>query len=199
MIWFASTTVVPIRLSRTRVDHGEVAARGELRTFYRLTAPLIVAYCLFIAIFGELIMNVVYGDKFASYGWVLALAALFRIFLYHGHLISLGLRALEMARPIFIGLAAAVPFALVVGTALTVWIGILGAMISMFGATAIWTVVWARAYFGSAQSRTDRSRRRESLPGLRESEGDFEGRRIDRRVPVVGLPTRDRPAVLGVP
>ena len=150
VIWFASTTVVPIRLSRTRVDHGEVAARGELRTFYRLTAPLIGAYCLFIAIFGEPIMGLVYGNKFAGYGWVIALAAAFRFFLYHGHLISLGLRALEMARPIFIGLAAAVPFALVIGTALTVSIGILGAMISMFGATAIWTAIWARAYFSSA-------------------------------------------------
>lgn len=147
VIWFATVNVVPLRLSRTRADHGEGAARAELRTFYRMSVPLVAGYCLITALLGEMILDLVYGSTYAGYGWVITAAALFRIFAYHGHLVALGLRSLEMTRPIFFGFAAAVPFSLIVGSILTASIGILGAIITMFGAATIWTIIWARAYF----------------------------------------------------
>ena len=69
-----------------------------------------------------------------------------RLFAYHSHLLSLGLRAFHQARWIFVGYSAAVPFSLAAGMILISLFGILGAIVAMLGSHAIWTGIWARAY-----------------------------------------------------
>ena len=147
VIWFAAGTALPIRLSRARAAEGELAARGELRRVFAASMPLVGAYCLVVAVFGGPILSIIFGPAYAPYGWVAAGAAAIRAFGFISHLLSIGLRALERTRSIFIGYAAAIPFSLVVGTILTVRFGIAGALAAIFGSHVIWTAIWARAYF----------------------------------------------------
>ena len=76
----------------------------------------------------------------------MAAAAVIRLFSFHSHLLSVGLRVQGQTRAIFVGYAAAVPFSLIIGTVLTVAFGIAGAMVAMFGSHVIWTAISLRAY-----------------------------------------------------
>lgn len=146
VIWFAVGTAVPIRLSRSRQRHGDHVARGDLLRLYGASIPVVGGYCLVAAVFGSPILGFLFGDAYAGFGWVVAAAAVIRLFSFHSHLLSVGLRVQGQTRAIFVGYAAAVPFSLIVGTILTVAFGIAGAMVAMFGSHVIWTTIWLRAY-----------------------------------------------------
>ena len=146
VIWFAVGTAVPIRLSRSRQRHGDDAARDDLLRLYGASIPIVGGYCLVAAVFGGPILGFLFGDAYAGFGWVVAAAAVIRLFSFHSHLLSVGLRVQGQTRAIFVGYAAAVPFSLIVGTILTVGFGIAGVMVALFGAHVIWTTIWLRAY-----------------------------------------------------
>lgn len=146
VIWFAAGTALPIQLSRARAVHGDRAARGELRRVYLLSAPVVGGFCLAAAILAGPILLLLYGDAYAGFGWVVAVASVFRFIGFHSHLLSIGLRARDQTRSIFVGYALAVPFSLTVGTILTVLFGIAGALVAMIVAQVIWTAIWFRAY-----------------------------------------------------
>ncbi len=146
VIWFAVGTAVPIQLSRSRQRHGDHAARGDLVRLYGASIPVVGGYCLVAAVFGGPILGLVFGDAYAAFGWVVAAAAVIRLFSFHSHLLSVGLRVQGQTRAIFVGYAAAVPFSLIVGIILTIVFGIAGAMVATFGSHVIWTTIWLRAY-----------------------------------------------------
>jgi len=152
VIWFAAGTALPIQLSRARAVRGDKAARGELWRVYLLSAPVVGGFCLVASILAGPILSFLYGDAYAGFGWVVAVASIFRFIGFHSHLLSIGLRARDQTRAIFVGYAFAVPFSLVVGTILTVLFGIAGALVAMIGAQLIWTAIWARAYFARTRS-----------------------------------------------
>ena len=146
VIWFAVGTAVPVQLSRSRQRHGDHVAHGDLLRLYAASIPVVAGYCLVAAIFGGPILAFLFGDAYAAFGWVVAAAAVIRLFGFHSHLLSVGLRVQGQTRAIFVGYAAAVPFSLIIGTMLTVAFGIAGVMVAMFGSHVIWTTIWFRAY-----------------------------------------------------
>jgi O-antigen/teichoic acid export membrane protein len=146
VLWFAVGTAVPIQLSRSRQRHGDHVARGDLLRIYAGSIPIVGGYCLVAAVFGGPLLGYLFEHDYAQYGWVVAAAALTRFLSFHSHLLSVGLRVHGQTRAIFVGYAAAVPFSLIVGSALTVAFGIAGAMVAIFGSHVIWTTIWARAY-----------------------------------------------------
>ena len=147
VIWFAAATALPIQLSRSRAKRGDQAARRELGSVYAVSMPVVAVYCLVAAVLAGPILTFLFGGAYAGYGWVVAAAAGIRLLGFHSHLLSLGLRVHQQTRWIFLGYGAAVPFSLVFGTILTIQFGIAGALLAMFGSHAIWTGIWARAYF----------------------------------------------------
>lgn len=152
VIWFAAGTALPIQLSRSRAVYGDLAAHGELRRVYLISAPVVAAFCVAATIFAGPILLLLYGDAYAGFGWVVAGAAIFRFIGFHSHLLSIGLRARDQTRPIFLGYALAVPFSLIIGSILTIMFGIAGALIAMIGAQLIWTMIWFRAYVARTRS-----------------------------------------------
>ena len=146
VIWFAVGNVLPIRLSRARASRGDAAARGELRSAYLGSMPVVGLYCLAASLLSGPILTFLFGDAYAGYGWVVAGAALIRFVGYHSHLLAIGLRAQHNTRPIFTGYVIAAPFSIVGGVALTSLFEIAGALVAMLAATLIWTAAWARAY-----------------------------------------------------
>jgi O-antigen/teichoic acid export membrane protein len=150
VLWFAVGTAFPIRLARTRVARGEMAAERELWRLYRFTIPVVAGYCLAASVVAELLLGLLYGGRYAGFGWVVAVGAIFRVIAYHAHLLSVGLRARRLTRPIFEGYAIGAPFSLLAGPILTAAFGIIGALGAMIGAALIWTAVWWRAYRAGA-------------------------------------------------
>jgi O-antigen/teichoic acid export membrane protein len=148
VIWFAAGNALPIQLSRSRAQRGDRAARGELRSVYAVSMPVVAAYSLAASVLAGPILSVLFGGSYSEYGWVVAAAAAIRFLGFHSHLLAIGLRAHQLTRWIFLGYVAAVPFSLIAGTVLTISLGIAGALVAMFVSNAIWTAVWARAYFG---------------------------------------------------
>jgi O-antigen/teichoic acid export membrane protein len=147
VIWFAVGTALPIQLSRSRAQRGDKAARGELRSVYALSMPVVAAYCLAAAVLAGPILAFLFGGAYSGYGWVVVAAAGIRFLGFHSHLLSIGLRVHQRTRSIFVGYAAAVPFSLVIGMILTIRFGIAGALLAMLGSHVIWTGIWAHAYF----------------------------------------------------
>ena len=155
VIWFAVGNVLPIRLSRARAERGDAAARGELRSAYLGSVPVVGAYCLLAAVLAGPLLSLLFGEAYAGFGWVVAGISVIRFIGYHSHLLAIALRAQHNTRPIFLGYVVAAPFSIVAGIILTIQWELAGAIAAMLGSTLIWTAVWARAYFAERGGSPD--------------------------------------------
>ena len=140
-------SVLPIRFSRVLSSRGEGALNAELKRSYLLTAPAVIGYVLVVAVFGQPLMRLVYGDVYAGYSTALALFGLYYLVSYVARIVSAALRAKAATRPIFKGYLYSSMFALTGGWVL-VRFGrcIEGAILGMIASLLVMNVVIWRAY-----------------------------------------------------
>jgi O-antigen/teichoic acid export membrane protein len=111
VLMFSLSTMLPIRLSMVLAYADEqVGARAfarNARLALRITLPLVVAYCVCVAVFADDIIHWAYGSRYASYGRVLSIFALYYLLLYLAQFASTLLTAQRRTDWLFLGNAAA--------------------------------------------------------------------------------------------
>ncbi len=108
-------SVLPIRFSRVLTSRGEGALNAELKRSYLLTAPAVIGYVLVVAVFGQPLMRLIYGDVYAGYSTALALFGVYYLVSYVARIVSAALRAKAATQPIFKGYLYSSMFALTGG------------------------------------------------------------------------------------
>jgi O-antigen/teichoic acid export membrane protein len=111
VLMFSLSTMLPIRLSVV-LAHSDEDVRAKAfarnaRLALRLTLPVVVAYCACVALFADQIIRAAYGTRYATYGRVLAIFALYYLFLYLAQFASTLLTAQRRTDWLFLGNAAA--------------------------------------------------------------------------------------------
>jgi O-antigen/teichoic acid export membrane protein len=115
------------RAASAFADGGESALRLSLRRFFVATAPPMAAYCLLVAAFAAPLLQVVYGDQYAGYGWLLALLSLAYVLEYLSTLAAVGLKARRTSAPIFQAYLLSTLVVLSLGIAMVRAFGLAGA------------------------------------------------------------------------
>ena len=146
VVLFSMWTVLPMRLARVRAEQGEEAASRLLRRIHLVTTPPVIAFCVVAAIMGEFLLDLLYDNRYAGYGWLVALIALFSILRFHSGLVVAGLWSRRLSRSIFIGQVVGAIVAVAAGVALVASLGLAGAVLAMIAATAVSTIVWWLLY-----------------------------------------------------
>lgn len=153
VLLFSAGTLLPIRLARTRAVRGDADLRGQLARFQLLTTPLIVAYCLAIAIAANPLMTFLYGDKYPDATAVIFILAVYNILRYPAGILTAGMKARQQARGIFVANTAAAVFAVLGGSILVAAFGVAGAATGMAigtGGLALICWLYLRAPEGAA-------------------------------------------------
>jgi len=86
------TSFVP-SAARVVEQEGLFSLKSYVRRLFILVGPIVVCYCLFASVFSEPILNVLYGDRFADYAWLLPLFMIAFFFEYITFAIEIGLLA----------------------------------------------------------------------------------------------------------
>jgi O-antigen/teichoic acid export membrane protein len=111
VLMFSLSTMLPIRLSMVlaHADErvGASAFARNARLALRVTLPLVVAYCVCVAVFADDIIRWAYGSRYASYGRVLSIFALYYLLLFLAQFASTLLTARRRTGWLFLGNAAA--------------------------------------------------------------------------------------------
>ena len=146
VVVFSLWSVVPMRLAKIRAEQGEEAAGRMFRHIQLVTTPPVVAFCVFAAVLGEILLDVLYGNQYSGYGWLVGILAVFSIVRFHSGLVIAGLWSRRMSRSIFTGHVVGAVVAIVAGVSLVATFGLAGAGLAMIVATTISTIVWWIAY-----------------------------------------------------
>ena len=123
--------ILPIRFSRAFSSRGRDALHSQLVMAHLVAVPMLGAFCLLVAIFAEPILQLLYGDKYAGNGSVLALYGLSAFLSYLTVLIASGLRARRMTRDVFRGQFLASIISVPAGWLLIWLFGVHGAPLGM--------------------------------------------------------------------
>jgi O-antigen/teichoic acid export membrane protein len=111
VLMFSLSTMLPIRLSVVLANADErTGARAfarDARTALRMTLPIVVAYCVCVAVFADQILRAAYGSRYATYGRVLSIFALYYLLLYLAQFAATLLTAQRRTDWLFLGNAAA--------------------------------------------------------------------------------------------
>jgi O-antigen/teichoic acid export membrane protein len=139
-------TAAPIVLARSLAAEGDRGLRARLREIVVVTAPVVLGYCLVVALLSVPLLRAVYGDRYAGASAVVALLALNYVLIYAGRVVASALRARRQTRSIFRGQLAAAAVALAVGWVLVKLGGVEGAAIGMVVSAAVVVAVLLRAF-----------------------------------------------------
>jgi O-antigen/teichoic acid export membrane protein len=147
VLMFSLSTMLPIRLSFVLADGDEhVGPRAfarNARLALRLTLPLVVAYCVCVAVFADGIIRTAYGTRYAAYGRVLAIFALYYLLLYLAQFASTLLTAQRRTDWLFLGNAAAALVTVAAAWPLMHAFGAEGAaFLLVLGAAVLSVVLW---------------------------------------------------------
>lgn len=111
VLMFSLSTMLPIRLSTVLANAdesgGASAFARNARFALRITLPVVVAYCVGVAVFADHIIRWAYGNRYSSYGRVLSIFALYYLLLYLAQFASTLLTAQRRTDWLFLGNAAA--------------------------------------------------------------------------------------------
>ena len=157
VIVFSIWAILPMRLARVRAEQGEAAASRLFRRIQIVTTPPVIAFCLLAAVLGEFLLDLLYDNRYAGYGWLVALIAAFSVLRFHSGLIVAALWSWQKSRAIFVGQVVGAVVAVTAGTALVAALALEGAAIAMILATTTSVIVWWLAYLR-------RGREDEALP-----------------------------------
>lgn len=137
------TSYLPIVLARERAATGSTA--GTTRRALMTTLPLVVPYCLLVALFATPVLELVYGSDYGQYASVVRLFALYYVLLVFSTIAVASLSAREMTREIFTGQAAGAGLSLAIGWLLLRAYGPEGAVVGMLASWALAMALFLRA------------------------------------------------------
>jgi len=137
------TSYLPVVLARERAASGSTA--GAARRALLATLPLVVPYCLLVALFATPALEFVYGPEYGQYASVVRLFALYYVLLVFSTIAIAFLSAREMTREIFTGQAAGAALSLAIGWLLLREYGPAGAVVGMLASWALAMALFLRA------------------------------------------------------
>jgi O-antigen/teichoic acid export membrane protein len=139
-------TILPIRYARTRLRAGDAGLHHALLLTYAATAPLVLIYCLAVAIFASPILRLLYGTSYSGYGSVVVLFSVYYFVLHPVYLLTSALSAKRWTRPLFTGNLYAAALGVVAGWLVILAWGVNGAVIGMIAGALLLAVVFWHAY-----------------------------------------------------
>jgi O-antigen/teichoic acid export membrane protein len=129
------------RAARTYATHGPAALRRLLLRFATAYLCVLGCFCLLVAVSGDALVVLVYGDKFAGAGSILFLLALNALVNSLGVTAGNGLWAIEKPQANFAADACVMASSLIAALALIPAFGVAGAAAAMLIGTSVGTVV----------------------------------------------------------
>jgi len=139
-------TILPIRYARTRRRAGDAGLHQALILTYVATAPLVLIYCLAVAIFASPILRLLYGTSYSRYGNVVVLFSVYYFVLHPVYLLTSALSAKRWTRPLFTGNLYAAALGVVAGWLVILAWGVNGAVVGMIAGALLLVVVFWHAY-----------------------------------------------------
>lgn len=146
-------TILPIRFARTLAEGGEMAVHQQMKSVYRLVAPLMGAYCLLMVLTARPLLKLVYTEAFTGGAVVLMLYACAAFLNYMEMVVSAALSAKRLTRYIFGGYVFSATIALSLSWLFIKLLGGRGAIVCMIVTAALVLLSFLRAYFKSLHGR----------------------------------------------
>jgi len=123
--------VVPAEAARSMQQGGGQTLRRYLWKITLFCSGLTGAFCLFVSLWPEGVLKIIYGTEYLGYGYLLWWYAPIYLLISLGLALRAGLRALDTTRPIFIAYVAMTLFSLFAAKPLITSFGLTGALIGM--------------------------------------------------------------------
>jgi O-antigen/teichoic acid export membrane protein len=162
VLMFSLSTMLPIRLSMVLAHADEqVGASAFARTArlaLRLTLPVVVAYCVCVAVFADDIIRAAYGSRYSTYGRVLSIFAVYYLLLYLAQFASTLLTAQRRTDWLFLGNAAGALVTVAAAWPLMHAFGAKGAALLLVLSAAVLTLVLWQPWRGPFEPAALRSR-----------------------------------------
>jgi len=135
---------LPTRLARALADEGPEAFQVHLRQTLLVAIPVLGSYCMLVAALAKPLLQLVFGEKYQEYNWVLVLYAASAFLTYLWMIGTAVLRAQRLTRPIFISEVIYL-FIVPLGALLIPLWGIHGLVVGLIAGdiAALVYVVWA--------------------------------------------------------
>jgi O-antigen/teichoic acid export membrane protein len=137
------TSYLPIVFSRELQASGHISAK--IRRACVAIVPVVVPYCLVVAVFAKPLLGFVYGTEYRAYADVVQLFALYYVLLASSTIAIAALSAKELTRDVFVGQAAGAAFTLVLGWLLLREMGAAGGVAGMLISWFLSMVVFLHA------------------------------------------------------
>lgn len=122
---------VPVRASRIQAQQGMVGLHRFTRKLLLIIGGITTLAALALAMPAEFWLALLYGDEYASYGWLVACYGVAYVLMAMNAPIRYAFMALENTRPMFVGYLAATVFSLVGVYPLIEYFGLAGVMIGI--------------------------------------------------------------------
>jgi O-antigen/teichoic acid export membrane protein len=130
--------VLPVRFARTLSTAGRERLHHRVRTAYAITIPVLIAFCVPVALLATPLLRVAFGEQYANAGLLLSLAAVHYSLSCLKPIVAALLQAERLTRPLFMAQLYASAIALPFGWILVMRFGAEGAVVGMI-VTAIIT------------------------------------------------------------
>jgi O-antigen/teichoic acid export membrane protein len=145
ILLLAMDTALTPSASRAFAVGGSAGLRSFIVRIITLTAPIMMAYCLFIGLFARPILTLLYGTQYSQYSWLLMLFALNYALLYLRSPAVIALEAQRASAPIFRAHLWSGLVVLTVGVAAVHLFGLLGAALgTVANALILNLILWQR-------------------------------------------------------
>jgi PST family polysaccharide transporter len=145
------TSYLPIVYARELEASGTI--RAKTRRAFSVILPVVLPYCVLIAIFAKPLLDAIYGHDYDRYADVVQLFALYYVLLAFSTVAIAALSARAMTRDVFVGQGCGAALSLAIGWLLLRDHGAVGGVTGMLLSWALAMVVFVRA-LRSVGSRT---------------------------------------------
>ncbi len=145
VIAYFLATVLPTQFARSLTDHGKHALRAQLRKTLLIVAPILIGYCMLVAIFPTFILQHTAGRQYIHSGDILSLYAVEAVIGYAQMLLAAALSAQQRTHQIFLGNLWGGLLSLTISWPFIYYWGITGALAAMILANAFVLFFFATA------------------------------------------------------
>lgn len=136
-------SVLPIRFSKMHHSGGNKQLHQQFKTTAKMILPLMASYCLFVAVFGQPLLKILYGHAFAGSALLLALYSISALFNYVEMFVAAALTATHRTKVIFRGYVYGGVIAFCVSWPIIRLLGVDGAILCMIlTAVIVNTMCW---------------------------------------------------------
>lgn len=144
------TSYLPIVLARDLASSGTIGVKT--RRSFAVILPVVLPYCLVMALFARPVIEFVYGSDYGRFANVVRLFALYYVLLAFSTVAVAVLSAKSMTREIFIGQAGAATVSLAIGWLLLRESGAAGGVVGILVSWAVAMGLFLKALHASART-----------------------------------------------